>query len=58
MQQGRLVELGAAPQVLGAPSHPYTRRLLAAVPNLAPPARAEPQSEARAGRREPEPRPM
>ena len=40
MQHGRLVELGAAAQVLDAPRHPYTRALIAAVPSLVPPQRA------------------
>jgi peptide/nickel transport system ATP-binding protein len=36
MQQGKLVELGSTAQVLRNPQHPYTRQLLAAVPeNLA-----------------------
>jgi peptide/nickel transport system ATP-binding protein len=34
MQKGRLVEYGSADTVLGAPSHAYTRTLLAAVPRL------------------------
>jgi peptide/nickel transport system ATP-binding protein len=37
MQHGRLVEVGAAKQVLSAPQHPYTRALIAAVPSLEPP---------------------
>ncbi|WP_337875090.1 ABC transporter ATP-binding protein [Elioraea sp.] len=35
MQHGRVVEQGAAEQVLNRPSHPYTRALIAAVPTLA-----------------------
>lgn len=33
---GRVVEIGAADRVLGAPAHPYTRALLAAVPRFDP----------------------
>jgi peptide/nickel transport system ATP-binding protein len=36
MQKGRLVEIGPAAEVLGAPGHRYTRTLLAAVPSLTP----------------------
>ena len=39
MQQGRLVELGPAAQVLNGPRHAYTRQLIAAVPALTPPPR-------------------
>jgi peptide/nickel transport system ATP-binding protein len=39
MQQGRLVELGPATQVLNSPRHAYTRQLIAAVPALTPPPR-------------------
>lgn len=39
MQQGRLVEVGDAAQVLTAPAHDYTRALIAAVPDL---GRAQP----------------
>jgi peptide/nickel transport system ATP-binding protein len=34
MQTGRIVELGSAEQVTGAPRHEYTRKLLAATPEL------------------------
>ncbi len=35
MQAGRVVEMGAAEAVLNAPAHPYTRALIAAVPEPA-----------------------
>ncbi len=35
MLDGRIVEIGATRQVFGAPQHPYTQSLLAAVPRLA-----------------------
>jgi peptide/nickel transport system ATP-binding protein len=34
MQSGRIVEIGAAGHVLGAPRHPYTKSLIAAVPQI------------------------
>ncbi|GAA2644811.1 ATP-binding cassette domain-containing protein [Paractinoplanes durhamensis] len=34
LEHGRLVEQGGTAQVLGAPSHPYTRKLLESVPRL------------------------
>jgi ABC-type microcin C transport system duplicated ATPase subunit YejF len=34
LSEGRVVESGAAAEVLGSPSHPYTRRLLDAEPSL------------------------
>jgi len=35
MHEGRVVEEGATDRVLSAPQHPYTRRLLAAIPSAA-----------------------
>jgi peptide/nickel transport system ATP-binding protein len=40
LEKGILVEEGEADQVLGAPRHDYTKRLLTAVPCLTPPDRA------------------
>jgi peptide/nickel transport system ATP-binding protein len=37
LQRGTLVERGSAAAVLGAPSHPYTKALISAVPKLVPP---------------------
>jgi peptide/nickel transport system ATP-binding protein len=37
LQHGELVELGPAEEILSRPQHPYTKRLLAAVPSLIPP---------------------
>ncbi|MFE6489688.1 ATP-binding cassette domain-containing protein, partial [Streptomyces sp. NPDC057757] len=34
LERGRLVEQGKTGQVLGAPEHPYTRRLIDSVPRL------------------------
>jgi peptide/nickel transport system ATP-binding protein len=36
MQNGRLVEMDSAERVLNHPQHPYTQRLIAAVPSLRP----------------------
>jgi peptide/nickel transport system ATP-binding protein len=41
MEKGRVVEDGLVADVLECPQHPYTRRLLAAVPGLTPPMRAQ-----------------
>ena len=40
LQHGKVVEQGAADDVLKRPQHPYTRALLAAVPTMHPPQRA------------------
>ena len=40
MYAGRIVESGPAAEVFGAPAHPYTRMLLACVPELGNPARS------------------
>jgi len=40
MRAGRIVETGPRERVLRRPEHPYTRLLIAAVPSLAPRARA------------------
>ena len=45
MERGKVVEQGAVGDVLERPRHPYTRRLLAAVPTLVPPQRASVQGE-------------
>ena len=34
MQQGELVEVGTTEQITAAPRHPYTRRLLEAIPEI------------------------
>jgi peptide/nickel transport system ATP-binding protein len=34
LHEGQVVERGRTADVLASPSHPYTRRLLAAVPQL------------------------
>jgi peptide/nickel transport system ATP-binding protein len=39
LQDGVCVEQGAAAEVLGSPRHPYTQKLLKAVPSLKPPRR-------------------
>src|SRR5205823_14394110 len=42
MYLGRLVEIGAVDEVFRAPSHPYTRALLSAVPRPDPAWRGRP----------------
>ena len=42
MQNGRIVETGAAADVLRRPRHPYTRMLISAVPSLTPRDRSVP----------------
>ncbi|WP_299674278.1 ABC transporter ATP-binding protein [uncultured Roseobacter sp.] len=43
MKHGRIVEHGTVAEVLGAPKDPYTQQLIAAVPSMTPPERAEAQ---------------
>ncbi|GIG88743.1 ABC transporter ATP-binding protein [Plantactinospora endophytica] len=45
LSEGRVVERGDTASVLGSPTHPYTRRLVASVPRLPAPA-SVPQSPA------------
>ena len=46
MQAGKVVEAGAVDQILTAPTHPYTRALIAAVPSLKTDLRARVHSNA------------
>ncbi len=39
MHRGKIVELGAASTIMEAPQHPYTKKLLAAVPRIDGPRR-------------------
>jgi peptide/nickel transport system ATP-binding protein len=43
MYLGRIVEIGAAAEIVGNPQHPYTRALLSVVPRRDPRDRARPQ---------------
>jgi peptide/nickel transport system ATP-binding protein len=45
LQRGALVERGTAAAVLGAPSHPYTKALISAVPKLTPPSARAPNAQ-------------
>ena len=45
MEKGYVVERGSAETVLNAPQHPYTQRLIAAVPHLTGEDRAAPETE-------------
>ncbi|WP_279483664.1 ABC transporter ATP-binding protein [Aureimonas sp. SK2] len=47
MEKGHIVEKGSAEAVLKSPSHPYTRRLIAAVPGLTGKDRASAMASAR-----------
>ncbi|MBA8795966.1 peptide/nickel transport system ATP-binding protein [Friedmanniella endophytica] len=48
LHRGRLVEEGTGEQILGAPEHPYTRRLLASLPVPDPQLQAQRRAEFRA----------
>ncbi|TCR70124.1 ABC transporter ATP-binding protein [Bosea sp. BK604] len=45
MEKGKVVEEGTVADVLERPQHPYTQRLLAAVPDLNPPVRPSVEGE-------------
>ena len=45
MEKGRLVEEGKVADVLNRPQHPYTKKLIAAVPRLAPASLPAPDDE-------------
>ncbi len=49
MEKGRIVEQGSADQVLRNPSHPYTQRLIAAVPHLTSEDRVPPENAGAGG---------
>jgi peptide/nickel transport system ATP-binding protein len=44
MEKGHMVEQGSADRVLNTPQHPYTKRLIAAVPHLTGQDRTEPST--------------
>ncbi|RWC00294.1 MAG: ABC transporter ATP-binding protein [Mesorhizobium sp.] len=47
MEKGNVVEQGSAQRVLQSPKHPYTRRLIAAVPHLTGENRTPPQASSK-----------
>ncbi|HET7734831.1 MAG TPA: ABC transporter ATP-binding protein [Nocardioidaceae bacterium] len=49
MKDGRVVETGACEQIFGAPEHPYTQQLLAAVPHFGSVSEVPVTTEDRAG---------
>jgi peptide/nickel transport system ATP-binding protein len=49
LAEGRVVESGATREVLTAPRHDYTRRLVAAAPSISATVRTEPEPEREAG---------